>query len=69
MVDRTAAGVAGESGYADQAHLHREVRSFTGRTPTAVALAPWLAIDDVAWPGRPPGRTGPGGRAPGDVSG
>ncbi|PYC76183.1 hypothetical protein C7C45_01440 [Micromonospora arborensis] len=23
-----------------------------GRTPTAVAAAPWLAIDEVAWPGR-----------------
>ncbi|MFJ3769188.1 helix-turn-helix domain-containing protein [Streptomyces sp. NPDC090082] len=44
------AGVAAESGYADQSHLHREVRSFTGLTPTAVATAPWLAIDDIAWP-------------------
>ncbi|MEU2072670.1 helix-turn-helix domain-containing protein [Streptomyces sp. NPDC013489] len=45
-----AAGVAAESGYVDQSHLHREVRSFTGLTPTAVAAAPWLAIDDIAWP-------------------
>ncbi|XUL99335.1 helix-turn-helix domain-containing protein [Streptomyces venezuelae ATCC 10712] len=44
------AGVAAESGYTDQSHLHREVRSFTGLTPTAVATAPWLAIDDIAWP-------------------
>jgi AraC-like DNA-binding protein len=44
------AGVAGESGYADQSHLHREVDAFTGLTPGAVAAAPWLAIDDVAWP-------------------
>ncbi|WP_233571098.1 AraC family transcriptional regulator [Nocardiopsis sp. Huas11] len=66
-----AAGVAGESGYVDQAHLHREVKSFTGHTPAAVAVAPWLAIDHVAWFGWPPGRTGPGfgGRALRDVRG
>ena len=45
-----AAGVATESGYVDQSHLHREVRTFAGLTPAAVAVAPWLAIDDVAWP-------------------
>jgi len=44
------AGVAAESGYVDQSHLHRDVKAFTGLTPTAVAVAPWLAIDDVAWP-------------------
>lgn len=47
---RAAAGVAAESGYADQPHLHRETMAFTGLTPAAVAAAPWLAIDDVAWP-------------------
>ncbi len=52
-----AAGVATESGYADQSHLHREVKAFTGLTPTAVAVAPWLAIDDVAWPASSPTRT------------
>ncbi|WP_226026668.1 helix-turn-helix domain-containing protein [Streptomyces hyderabadensis] len=56
------AAVAVEGGYADQSHLHREVKAFTGLTPTAVAGAPWLAIDDVAWPGsspaRPPGSAG-----------
>ncbi|WP_231935190.1 helix-turn-helix domain-containing protein [Micromonospora viridifaciens] len=45
-----AASVATECGYVDQSHLHREVKAFTGLTPTAVAVAPWLAIDDVAWP-------------------
>jgi len=47
----SAAQVAAEGGYADQSHLHRDVLSFTGATPTAVAGAPWLAVDDVAWPG------------------
>ncbi len=50
----SAALVAAESGYADQSHLHRDVMAFAGATPTAVAVAPWLAVDDVAWavPGR-----------------
>jgi AraC-like DNA-binding protein len=48
---RPAAQVAAEGGYADQSHLHRDVLSFTGATPTALAIAPWLAVDDVAWPG------------------
>ncbi|WP_202034904.1 helix-turn-helix domain-containing protein [Streptomyces albus subsp. chlorinus] len=46
---RTAAAVAAESGYFDQSHLHHEAKEFTGLTPAAVAVAPWLAIDDVAW--------------------
>jgi AraC-like DNA-binding protein len=50
------ADVAAQSGYADQSHLHREVRMFTGLTPAAVAAAPWLAIDDVAWPAPSPAR-------------
>ncbi|MEV6638873.1 helix-turn-helix domain-containing protein [Amycolatopsis sp. NPDC051371] len=45
-----AARVAADAGYADQSHLHREVRAFTGITPTAVAGEPFLTIDDVAWP-------------------
>ncbi|GAA3581114.1 helix-turn-helix domain-containing protein [Amycolatopsis ultiminotia] len=48
-----AADVAAESGYADQSHLHHDVAAFTGMTPTAVAAAPWLAVDDVAWPVEP----------------
>lgn len=49
----TAAHVAVASGYADQPHLHREVKAFTGMTPTATAAAPWLAIDGAAWPAPP----------------
>jgi hypothetical protein len=41
--------VAGDSGYADQSHLHRDVMAFASLTPTAVAVAPWLAVDDFAW--------------------
>ncbi|WP_247663088.1 AraC family transcriptional regulator [Micromonospora sp. U21] len=49
-VGHSAATAAIESGYVDQSHLHRDVLEFAGQTPTAVAAAPWLAIDDVAWP-------------------
>jgi AraC-like DNA-binding protein len=45
-----AAQVAAETGYADQSHLHREVRTFARATPSSVADAPWLAVDDIAWP-------------------
>lgn len=55
VVHRLAAGhaaalVAAESGFTDQSHLYRDVMDFTGLTSTAAAVAPWLAVDDVAWP-------------------
>ena len=42
--------VAAGSGYADQSHLHRNVMAFAGMTPATVAVSPFLAVDDVAWP-------------------
>ncbi|WP_243726966.1 helix-turn-helix domain-containing protein [Actinocrispum wychmicini] len=44
------ARVAADGGYADQSHLHHDVRAFTGTTPTAAANEPWLAADTTAWP-------------------
>ncbi|TDD38577.1 AraC family transcriptional regulator [Saccharopolyspora elongata] len=44
------AQVAADGGYADQSHLHHDVRAFTGTTPAAAATEPWLAADDTAWP-------------------
>ncbi|MEV6426567.1 helix-turn-helix domain-containing protein [Nocardia sp. NPDC051463] len=44
------ARVAADSGYADQSHLHRDVRAFTGTPPASAAGEPWLAVDDRAWP-------------------
>ncbi len=46
------ADVAAENGYVDQSHLHRDTMTFAGATPTTVAVAPFLAIDDVAWADR-----------------
>lgn len=48
---RGAAIVAAEGGYADQSHLHRDAVAFAGLPPSAVAVAPWLAVDDLAWAG------------------
>lgn len=49
----SAAMVAADSGYADQPHLHRDVVEFAGMTPAAMAVTPFLAVDDVAWPDAP----------------
>jgi AraC-like DNA-binding protein len=62
VAHRLAAGhpvarIAAECGYADQSHLHRDVMAFTGGTPAALATAPWLAVDDIAWPRRGAKRT------------
>jgi AraC-like DNA-binding protein len=46
---RDPAGVAADSGYADQSHLHRDVVAFTGLTPATVVDEPFLAVDDIAW--------------------
>ena len=45
----SAAEVAAETGYADQSHLHRDSTAFAGLTPAAVAAAPWLRVDPIAW--------------------
>ncbi|WP_245717629.1 helix-turn-helix domain-containing protein [Nocardia jejuensis] len=47
---QSPARVAADSGYADQSHLHRDIRAFTGTSPAASAREPWLAADDTAWP-------------------
>ncbi len=51
-VGQSAALVAADTGYVDQSHLHRDAITFAGATPAAVALAPWLTVDRIAWPHR-----------------
>ena len=50
VAGRSPALAAAESGFADQSHLHRDILSFAGVTPAAVAVEPWLVVDDTAWP-------------------
>ncbi|MEV6329325.1 helix-turn-helix domain-containing protein [Streptomyces sp. NPDC051909] len=52
VAGEAAARVAADTGYADQSHLHRDLMELTGSTPTTVAAEPFLAVDDLAWPGR-----------------
>ncbi|WP_278263533.1 helix-turn-helix domain-containing protein [Nocardia sp. AG03] len=47
---RSPAETAIAAGYVDQSHLHRRTKVITALTPTLVASAPWLAIDETAWP-------------------
>lgn len=47
---RSPAAAAVEAGYFDQSHLHRRTKEITDMTPPLVASAPWLAIDETAWP-------------------
>ncbi|MER7414690.1 MULTISPECIES: helix-turn-helix domain-containing protein [Streptomyces] len=56
---RSPALAAADCGYTDQSHLHRHVRAFTGTTPATLAGEPFLAVDDLAWPGEAPPVTRP----------
>lgn len=44
------ADAAVEAGYVDQSHLHRRTKAITDMIPPRIASAPWLAIDETAWP-------------------
>ncbi|WP_245866012.1 helix-turn-helix domain-containing protein [Prauserella marina] len=51
LVDGHApARVAAEGGYADQSHLHHDIRAFAGTTPSLAEAEPWLTADERAWP-------------------
>jgi AraC-like DNA-binding protein len=50
VAGRSPADAAVEASYADQSHLHRRTKAITDMTPALVACAPWLAIDETAWP-------------------
>lgn len=57
VAHRLAAGhrparVAADAGFVDQSHLHRDIVDFAGMTSAAVAAAPWLSVDHIAWPRR-----------------
>ncbi|MFI6867426.1 helix-turn-helix domain-containing protein [Nocardia sp. NPDC050406] len=48
----SAAAVASECGFVDQSHLCRDAMALAAMTPTDVAAAIWLTVDDAAWPAR-----------------
>lgn len=48
----SAAAAAADGGFVDQSHLCRDVKDFSGLTPSTVAQASWLAVDHIAWPAR-----------------
>lgn len=52
IAGESASHVAADGGYFDQSHLHRDVMTYTGRTPAAVLGEPFLRVDDRAWPTR-----------------
>ncbi|MBF5000094.1 AraC family transcriptional regulator [Nocardia sp. BSTN01] len=65
VAHRLAAGhrparVAAETGFVDQSHLHRDIVDFAGMTTSAVAAAPWLSVDHIAWPRMMPAPRRPG---------
>ncbi|WP_307817310.1 helix-turn-helix domain-containing protein [Nocardia acididurans] len=44
-----AAAVSADCGFTDQSHLCRESLGFAELTPAALAVAPWLTVDPIAW--------------------
>ncbi|MEU6843824.1 helix-turn-helix domain-containing protein [Streptomyces sp. NPDC046716] len=54
VAGESTAQVAVDTGYFDQSRLHRDIRSFTGLTPRAVAGEPFLTVDDTVWPDAAP---------------
>lgn len=51
----TLGALAADAGYSDQAHLHRECRRFTGRTPAQVVALRRSAGPPLLGDGAPPG--------------
>lgn len=50
LAGESQTAVATACGYADQSHLHREIRQFTGLSVANAVTQPWLAADRFAWP-------------------